>query len=175
MPVKTACLLAAVAAISLFSGLHAARADTLLFTITGTQSATFVLDSIATPNDTSVFDRITFFNVDGTFNGSPKTFADITFFDGIHNSGGVDLYTLSPSPTIYVSLQSGLGVYSFAPPPLFVTGTFAYTNETLVISEFSAVPGPIVGAGLSGLILGFAGLGFMAYRRCNNNEMLRAA
>jgi hypothetical protein len=29
----------------------------------------------------------------------------------------------------------------------------------------SAVPGPMAGAGLPGLILGFAGLGFMAYRR----------
>ena len=38
-------------------------------------------------------------------------------------------------------------------------------NYTVSISEISAVPGPMAGAGLPGLIIGFAGLGFMAYRR----------
>jgi hypothetical protein len=38
----------------------------------------------------------------------------------------------------------------------------------------TAVPGPIVGAGLPGLILGFAGIGFMTYRRKSKPAVMAA-
>jgi hypothetical protein len=49
-------------------------------------------------------------------------------------------------------------------------GDRANQNFTLVIG----VPGPIVGAGLPGLILGFAGIGFMAYRRKSKSALMAA-
>ena len=171
MPFKSACFGAAVAAISIFSGPQSARAELLLFTITGSTDATFTLDSNATPNSVSVFGEPTFLNVAGTLNGASFTFADLTFYEEIHDGGGLNLYEPSPS-TIYVSLQGGAEVYSDTPPPLFAPGTFTYPNETLVISEFTAaVPEPSTWAMM---ILGFAGVGFMAYRRKSRPALLAA-
>jgi hypothetical protein len=111
MPFKSACFGAAVTALSLFCGPQSARAELLLFTITGTTDATFTLDSNATPNSVDLLGQPTFLNVAGTLNGASFTFADLTFFNGIHSGGGLDLYKLSPT-TVYVSLAGGSQVYS---------------------------------------------------------------
>lgn len=53
---------------------------------------------------------------------------------------------------------------------------FAYSSTPAITLPIPvAVPGPIVGAGLPGLILCFTGLGFMAYRRRSQNLSLHAA
>ena len=39
---------------------------------------------------------------------------------------------------------------------------------------YETVPGPMAGAGLPGLILGFAGIGFMAYRRKTKPALMAA-
>jgi hypothetical protein len=43
-----------------------------------------------------------------------------------------------------------------------------------ILSSISAVPGPMAGAGLPGLILGFAGIGYMAYRRKSKPALMPA-
>jgi hypothetical protein len=61
--------------------------------------------------------------------------------------------------------------------PVFAPGTFVGTAGTLTITDAvtdDPVPGPIAGAGLPGLILGFAGIGFMAYRRKSRPALIAA-
>jgi PEP-CTERM motif len=163
MPIRSAFLVTLLGAIALFSWPQKAQAELLLFTITGTIDATFTLDSNATPNSVDPFGGPTFLNVTGTLDGGAITFADLTFFDGIHSGGGLLLW--EPPDLFFVNLVNGPQVYSDAPPPLFSPGTFAYTNETLVISEIAAaVPEPSTWVML---LTGFCGLGFMGYRRRN--------
>src|SRR5690348_1771052 len=94
MPFKSACFGAAVAAIALFSGLQSARAELLLFTITGNINASFTLDSSATPASTDVFGAPTFLNVASTVDGSAVTLPILEFFDGIHSGGGLQAIQL---------------------------------------------------------------------------------
>jgi hypothetical protein len=173
MPFKSACFGAAIAAISLFSGPRSARADLLLFTITGHIDATFTLDSNATPNSVDIDGQPTFLNVTGTLSGGSFTFPDLTFHDGIHDFGGLTLYQLPD--ILYVGLTDGPQIYvSFpnVPPPWFtfptLPQTYDYTNETLVISEFTAaVPGPTVGTGASSFALAALFLGWLVRRRAH--------
>ena len=127
MAFKSACFGAAVTAISLFLGPQSAGADLLLFTITGTIGATFTLDSNATPSSTDSDGAPTFLNVSGTLDGGAITFAEVTFFDGVHSGGGLLLW--EPPDLFFLNLINGPQVYSNTPPPLFAPGTFTYTNE----------------------------------------------
>jgi hypothetical protein len=175
MPFKSACFGAAVTALSLFCGPQSARAELLLFTITGTANATFTLDSNAAPDSGSLATgKLTYLDVAGTLNGSSFTFDDLSFFDANHfiPPGGLDLYTTSTNPaTIYVRLADGPQIFS-GTSPLFAPGTFTYPNETLVISEFTAaVPEPSTWAMM---LLGFAGIGFVAYRRKSKPALMAA-
>ena len=74
--------------------------------------------------------------------------------DGVYNANSVLLTTLVDN-----TFSHGMvGLYQFS------GGATSFSNFS-VTGDIAPVPGPIVGAGLPGLILGFAGVGIMAYRR----------
>ena len=125
--------------------------------------ATFALDST---KGTALNDgQIDFQNVAGTFNGvmqSVEVILGKPFFFGIIQPDDIQI------------LHSNLGQEGFSGPdlfsgltsaPVFNTGTFNLTSITsgsATVSISSAVPEPSTWAML---LIGFGGLGFMAYRR----------
>jgi hypothetical protein len=117
MPFRSAFLAIAVAATALFSVPQSARAELLLFTITGHINANFTLDSNAAPDSTDIFGAPSYLNVVGSFSGGPPfTFPILQFFDGIHSGGGLLLWQLPD--IIYVSLANGPHLYSNSPPAI---------------------------------------------------------
>ena len=146
-----------------------AIAAPLLFNFSGPSgTAMFQLDSNPTPNTFQSFigsDQFSFNNVAGTFGGTPGTASTISFGNGIFSSLSITApnlgFTQFSSPTLFSGLPSA---------PMFSTGSFTlinpfFGNGNLSISAVvAAVPEPSTWAMM---ILGFAGVGFMAYRRKN--------
>lgn len=145
-----------------------ASSEVLDFELTGTRTASFEINTGTTlPNthSASAFgDQIQYFNVSGTFGGVAETatigfgtniFADLNISAaglGFTQYGGADLFTGDPA-----NPQFNLGSFTL---PSIVTG-----QSFLTISQVAAVPEPSTWAMM---ILGFAGIGFMAYRRSSS-------
>jgi hypothetical protein len=145
------------------------------FELTGSRQASFEINSVTIPDFSSssfLGSQISYDNLSGTFGGVAET-ATVGFGTG----------------PILAQLNigaAGLGFTQFAGSdlfngdisnPVFNVGTFDLTSivsgdSTLVISTVAAVPEPSTWAMM---ILGFFGVGFMAYRRKQNGPTLRLA
>ena len=161
-------LVAFVAFASLGSALPAS-ASLFNFQLSGSQQATFQIDSVTVPKFSSssfIGNQVGFDNVSGVFGGVFTKAASVSFGTNliadlnINNTAlgftqvdgnGPDLFTGNPAH------------------PVFTIGSFNLNNpffgqrDVLTISAaIAAVPEPSTWAMM---ILGFCGLGFMAYRR----------
>jgi hypothetical protein len=151
-----------------------AKADTVQFTVVnGVNTASFELLESPTPErDTSTlfqvnnvavnivsngFDRSVIENIDFyTANGNTEFIAD-------SGSWFADVLGLTSGPYFSGSTQD----------PTFRPGTYGIPGDSLTITDITAaVPEPSTWAMM---LLGFCGLGFMAYRRKQNGSALRLA
>ncbi|MGB3721486.1 MAG: PEP-CTERM sorting domain-containing protein [Pacificimonas sp.] len=142
----------------------------LQFELTGSRQATFVLDSMPTPDRANssalVGDQIFFENVEGTFAGSPGMAREISFGTNLIASLNI--------------LGTELGFTQFSGPdlfsggadmPVFSTGVFSLTSivsgaSTLTITEFDGGQFPVPAPAALGLMaMGLAFTGFIARRR----------
>jgi hypothetical protein len=159
---------AAVAALLAVMVASPASAALLNFQLTGSQQASFQIDTETIPDFFStsslIGNQVRFDNVSGIFggvaglasisfgtnliadlniNGTPLGFTQLS-------GNGPDLFTGNPADPFFT-----LGSFNLANP-------FFGQNDVLTISAVAAVPEPSTWAMM---ILGFGGVGFMAYRR----------
>jgi PEP-CTERM motif len=149
----------------------AAQASLLSFDISGPlgYDATFNLDSNQVPTGTDVGNGLVapyYANVVGVENNASKIFGYITFLP-IAIFGGLSAATLPGDAGIIAFDLAGDQIYSGTPSaPFFAPGVFALTqygaDENKYTLTISAVPEPSTWAMM---ILGFAGIGAMTYRR----------
>jgi hypothetical protein len=137
-----------------------ASASLLEFKLTGTKTADFFLDTNTVPT-VSLGSRSEFSNVSGTFGGVSEV-ASLIWFS---SSGGLAITAPELGLTQFISTI----VFTGSPAdPDFTIGSFTLTNpvlrlaDTLTISAVASVPEPSTWAMM---VLGFMGVGFMAYRR----------
>ena len=144
------------------------------FVLTGSQTANFEIDSAA-PNSYTLgnpafdFGQVHYDNVQGTYAGIAQA-ATVSFGEGYVyqiDIDGTNLHSGSaPGFFQFGGTQLYTGLTSdpqFVLGPHALSGFFSTVTDTLTISEVaSAVPEPSTWAMM---ILGFCGLGFMAYRR----------
>ena len=161
---------AAVAALFAVVLASPASAALLNFQLTGSHQANFQIDTETTPDffsaSTLIGNQVRFDNVSGIF-GGVSGLASISFGAGSSiiadlningtvlgftqlSGNGPDLFTGNPADPVFT-----LGSFNLANP-------FFGQNDVLTISAVAAVPEPSTWAMM---ILGFAGVGFMAYRR----------
>jgi hypothetical protein len=146
-----------------------ASASLLEFKFTGTKTADFFLDTNTVPT-VSLGTRSQFSNVSGTFGGVSEV-ASLIWFS---SSGGLAITAPGLGLTQFISTIVFTGLPA---DPQFTIGSFTLTNpvlqlsDTLTISAVAAVPEPSTWAMM---ILGFAGVGFMAYRRKSKSALMAA-
>lgn len=154
------------------------------FVLTGSQTAEFRIESSAPSsftlgNPSFDFGQVHYDNVKGIFAGITQT-ASVSFGEGF-------VYAIDIAGT---ELSSGLGAgfFQFGGPqlytgltsdPQFILGAhtlsspFSSVRDTLTISEVAgAVPEPSTWAMM---IIGLAGVGFVAHRRKNAGQQVRLA
>ena len=137
MQLKTLIISAAIATASTAVASEA-RAAPLLFTFTGLENTTFVLDSNPTPTSYSLYSFMVF-NLKGTLNGAPHAFPELTFYSQA-GAGGI-----SSQDSSLVLTNIGPVVFSGATSnPVFTPGAiFNFpAGDTLTISTVSSVPEP---------------------------------
>ena len=164
MRMATRAVIAALLAASVASPASAAL---LNFQLTGSQQASFQIDTETVPSFFSmsslIGNQVRFDNVSGIFGGvagpasisfGTNLIADLniggTALGFTQLSGNTDLFTGSPSDPTFT-----IGSFNLRNP-------FLGQNDVLTISAVAAVPEPSTWAMM---ILGFASVGFMAYRR----------
>jgi PEP-CTERM motif len=156
-----------------------ASATVFDFKLTGTDSASFRIDTSKQPDSFTLanpafnFGRFEYDNVSGTFNGVAGIAASISFAEGPF---------LSP----FQITGSSLGFAQFIGPvvysgstsdPQFLTGSFHFTNpffrkdDTLTISAVGGVPEPSTWAMI---ILGFGGMGLLSLRHRSRRALATA-
>ena len=158
----------------------ASKASLLSFVISGADNASFTLDSNPVP--TGQVDvgngaiNPYFANIVGTLNNAPITFQFLTFY-GPGDGGGLSAGTQpgSLAGTNYFDLFGPQIFGNTNVAPSFAPGIFSLDGEfggdTLTISAVGAVPEPSTWAMM---ILGFVGIGFMAYRRRSKTALMAA-
>lgn len=152
-------VLAFATAVSLTS---AADAAAYLFTLSGPNAAVFALDSSPTPAAAGN-GYFTLANIAGTYNGSPATFADLTFFSTGATSGG---FLASSGGSALIDLEGAQLFSGTTASPTFTLGTFNlddgfYHAYTLSITA-AAVPEP---ASWLMMLLGFTTIALAIRRR----------
>jgi PEP-CTERM motif len=174
MRMMTSVAVAALLAAALASPASAAL---LNFQLSGSQQATFQIDTETVPNKFStsslIGNQVQFDNVSGIF-GGVAGLASISFGTNLIadlningtalgftqlSGNGPDLFTGNPRDPIFT-----LGSFNLANP-------FFRQNDVLTVSAVAAVPEPSTWAMM---ILGFAGVGFMAYRRKGQRALAKA-
>lgn len=181
MKINRSSCIAVLFSVFAFSG---ARAETLFYNFTdGVTSFNFSLDSNPTPNAIEPTGKgFTVFATTSSSNSSFQSIA-VEFFD-TSEGGGLQF---TSQGNLYVPLSDSAGDFSFYGPQLFQdpvsaptltnNGPFQLTgpqnNEvTLTVTDtIAAVPEPSTWAMM---ILGFVGLGFMAYRRKSKPALMAA-
>lgn len=159
---------AAVAALLAVLAASPACATLLNFELTGSHQASFQIDTETVPNffsSSALFgNQVGFDNVSGIFGGVAGV-ASISFGTNL-----IADFNIGGTPLGFVQLTSnGPDLFSGNPAdPVFTLGSFNLSNpffgqnDVLTISSVSAVPEPSTWAMM---ILGFASVGFVAYRR----------
>ncbi|MBT9503149.1 MAG: hypothetical protein IV092_18025 [Burkholderiaceae bacterium] len=131
----------------------------LRFTIIGSYSATWDLNSSAAPSFYQSNAGFAIWNTSGTFSGAVQDEADVTFYNAAVG-GGINIYDVQGD----INLLAADGPQLYTGPesvPVFKLGTFALTEfrgtgtYTLTVTDVSAIPEP-ASAGLA-----FAGLGVL--------------
>jgi hypothetical protein len=151
-----------------------ASATLLNFQLTGSNQASFQLQSTA-PSSFLNFpgiDTQTFFsNVSGTFGGVAEV-GNVNF-----GTGAAATFNISAPGSFGSAQLVGMDLFTGPPSdPVFNLGSFSLNNiffglhDTLTITQVAAVPEPSTWAMM---ILGFFGVGFMAYRRKQSGPALR--
>ena len=143
-----------------------ANAATLLFTLTGSRTATFQLDSnptptVAIPSAPPFFigNQIQFANVPGTFGGVVGSAPSIGF-----GTGSVAAFQITGTSLNFTQFVGRTIFTGTANAPVFSVGTFALSsfgsgNSTLTITQVAAIPEPatwmmmLLGFGLIGASL----------------------
>jgi hypothetical protein len=160
----------------------ASQASVLSFVISGADNASFTLDSNPIPTgqaDVGSGPIAPYFaNILGTLNNAPVTFEYITFY-GPTDGGGLSAGTQpGDTGTNYFDLFGAQIFGNTNTAPSFAPGTFLFANvlngplvDTLTISA-AAAPEPATWAMM---LLGFAGIGFVAFRRKQKGRALRIA
>lgn len=167
MRMKTRAVVAALLAAMFASPASAAL---LNFELTGSHQASFQIDTETTPNffssSTLIGNQVRFDNVSGIF-GGVSSLASISF--GAGSSIVADLNINGTVLGFTQLIGNGPDLFTGNPgDPVFTLGSFNLSNpffgqnDVLTISAVAAVPEPSTWAMM---ILGFAGVGFMAYRR----------
>jgi len=168
-------VLAIVACAGLGSAVPA-DAALLNFQLSGSQQATFQIDTDTIPNFSSanalIGNQVRFDNVSGIFGGVATTLASISFGTNLIadlniagtalgftqlSGNGPDLFTGDPADPVFT-----LGSFNLGNP-------FFGQRDVLTIS--AAVPEPSTWAMM---LLGFAGLGVAAYRRTSKAAAIAA-
>jgi hypothetical protein len=167
----------AVAALLAAAFVSPASAALLNFQLSGSQQATFQLDTETVPNFFStsslIGDQVRFDNVSGIF-GGVASLASISFGTNLIadlningtalgftqlSGNGPDLFTGNPGDPVFT-----LGSFNLANP-------FFGQNDVLTVSAVAAVPEASTWAMM---VLGFAGVGFMAWRRKGQRALVAA-
>lgn len=147
-----------------------ANATLLQYDVSGSDNFSFVLDS-----DTIGTDAFTAFYLTDVPNTSAHPIFEILAFFDLDDGGGFfagPFFTLDPNLAYFNLFGPQLFSGSTAAPTL-LTGIFSLSNgpdisDTLTVT---AIPEPSTWAMM---ILGFVGVGFMAYRRRNQTLALSA-
>lgn len=148
-----------------------ANASLLQYDVSGSDNFSFVLDSdmIGTDANTAFF----FTNVPNT--SVHPIFEILAFFDSDDGGGFVATPYFSDDPNVvYFNLFGDQLFLGSTAAPTLLTGTFNLSNGSDMsdVLTVTAIPEPSTWAMM---ILGFVGVGFMAYRRRNQTAELRVA
>jgi hypothetical protein len=135
---------AALALMLLSAGV--AKADLLNFSLTGSYTAQWQLNSKVSPDDSGDGIGFALYDVEGKFPGSVFSVADLYFYNA-DQLGGLEIYDyyadhdllLTDGPQLYTGLESS---------PTFKVGTFALTDSegsgtyTLTVTDLDTPPAP---------------------------------
>jgi len=174
---------------ALFAGTFAgsAFATPLTFTLTGTDTASFTLDSNAIPT-TTVLDAhpsAQYYDLTGLFEGAPATFT----FDIFTTAGGGGFQLTLKGSGAYISPYDAAGTMIFTGTldnPVFSPGTFLFNmdfgkgavSDKLVISDPSVPTGPTGSvpepASWAFMVSGFGMMGAAMRRRKSATKIVNA-
>ena len=156
----------AIAALLFSAGV--ANAAIYQYQLTGDYTASWQLDSAATPDDTMANTYIGFYDVQGTFPGSVQNLADLYFYNG-EQLGGLEIFDLSAQ--LDLLMTEGPQLYSGSENnPTFLLGTFNLTDlngsgtYVLTVTDLDATPPGTVPEPATAAML-IAGLGLFAASR----------
>lgn len=157
-----------VAIAALLFSVGVANAAVYQYQLTGGYTASWQLDTTATPDDNTANRYIGFYDVKGDFPGSLFQYADVTFFSGVQG-GGLGIYDfygdadllMTVGPQMYSGSENNptllLGTFNLA--DLSGSGTYVLTVTDLDATPPGTVPEPATAAIL------IAGLGLLAASR----------